>query len=313
MVNFLKGIFNIFKVLTITLGSIFVILIVIVICALMGLVFGGKMGESPRDIIKSNRMVAVVQVADEIGRNTKAEEFQKQLNAQLKDTNIKGVVVRIDSPGGSVGESEEIYLTIKEAAKAKGRDKPIVCSLGNIAASGALYIAAACDRVVTLKGTITGSIGVVMMSPNFSNIMRKYDVEMNVIKSGEFKDAGSPFRAMTEDDRSVLTTLVTQAFDQFVSAISESRKIPREDVLRIADGRIILGEEAVALGLADSIGNVNAAGQVVLEMLKLDGEADLVYQRKSKFSTLFENFADSKVGSWLWGKTPAMELRYQMY
>ena len=312
MVNFLKGIFNVFKVLTITIGSIFVILIVIMICGVIGLMFGGKM-ENPRDIIKSDRMVAVIQVADEIGRNIKAEEFQRQLNTQLKDKNIKGVVVRIDSPGGSVGESEEMYMTIKNAASAKGRVKPIVCSLGNTAASGALYIAAACDRVVTLKGTITGSIGVVMMSPNVSNIMKKYDVEMNVIKSGQFKDAGSPFRAMTEDDKSILSGLVTQAFEQFVSAISESRNIPREDVLRIADGRIILGEEAVALGLADSIGNVNTAAQVVLDILKLDGEADLVYQRKSKFSAFFESFADSRAGAWLWGKTPGIELKYQMY
>jgi len=312
MVNFFKGIFNVLKILTITLGSIFVILIVIMICGLVGLMLGG--GENPRDMIKSDRMVAVISVADEIGRNIKAEEFQRQLTSQLKDKNIKGVVVRIDSPGGSVGESEEMYLTIKNATNAKGRNnKPVVCSLGNTAASGALYIAAACDRVVTLKGTITGSIGVVMMSPNFSNVMRKYDVEMNVIKSGQFKDAGSPFRTMTEDDKSVLTGLVTQAFDQFVSAISESRKIPREDVLRIADGRIILGEEAVALGLADTIGNVNTAAQVVLDMLKLDGEADLVYQRKSRFSAFFENFADSKAGSWFLGKTPGFELMYRMY
>ena len=310
MVNFFKGIFNIFKVLAITLGSIFVILIVILICGVMGVAFGG---ESPREMFKSDRMVAVIPVADEIGRNTKAEEFQKSLNTQLKDKNIKGVVVRIDSPGGTVGDSEEIYLAIKDAVKTKGRGKPIVCSLGNMAASGGLYIAMACDRIVTLKGTLTGSIGVIMMSPNFSNIMQKYDVEMNIIKSGQFKDTGSPFRTMTEEDKSVLMTIVTQTFDQFVSAISESRKMPREDVLKIADGRIILGEEAVALGLADSIGGVNTAGQVVLEMLKLDGEADLVYQKKSKFSAFFDNFAESKVGSWLWGKTPAMELRYQMY
>ena len=310
MVNFFKGILSVFKVLTITLGSIFVILFVVAICAAIGLLSGGR--GSDLDVIKSDRMVAVISVADEIGRNVKAEDFQRQLNTQLKDKNIKGIVVRVDSPGGSVGESEEIYLSIKNVRKREG-SKPIVCSLGNLAASGALYIASACDKVVTLKGTLTGSIGVIMASPNFSNIMQKYDVEMNVIKSGQFKDAGSPFRTMTEEDRSVLTKLVDQAFNQFVSAISESRNIPREDVLKIADGRIILGEEAVTLGLADSIGNVNAAGQVVLDMLKLDGEPDLVYQRRNRFAAFFENFAESKVGFWLWGKQPGVELKYLMY
>ncbi|MDR2337032.1 MAG: signal peptide peptidase SppA [Deltaproteobacteria bacterium] len=310
--DFLKGIFNVLKVLVITFCSIAMFLFVFVIVVLIALIAGKNGIEMPNEMIKSDKMVAIVPVIDEIGVKAKAEDFQKQLNQQLQDKNIKGVVVRLDSPGGTVGDSEEMYLAIKNAKK-RFSAKPIICSLGNAAASGALYVAVACDKIVTLKGTITGSIGVIMLTPNFSNLMQKYDLEVNVVKSGQFKDVGSPFRQMTEDDKLVLNTFVDSAFNQFVTAISESRKIPKDEVLKFADGRMILGEDAVKLGLADYIGDVTTAGQVVLELLNIEGSADLIYPKKDKFATLFEKLAESRLGWWLWGEQSRVKLKYILY
>jgi protease-4 len=314
--DFLKGLFNVFKVLIMTAGSIaifFVFLILLIIVGVVASVVGNRGSELPGEMIKSDRIVAVVSVTDEIGKQIQAEDFHKQLNQQLRDKNVKGVVVRLDSPGGAVGESEEMYLAVKNAKK-QFANKPIVCSLGNTAASGALYVAVACDKIVTLKGTMTGSIGVVMMTPNFSNIMQKYDLEMNVIKSGQFKDSGSPFRPMTDADRNILNNLVDTAFNQFITAISESRNIPKDEVLKFADGRIILGEDAVKLGLADYIGDINVAGQVVLEILNIDGAADLVYpKKKDRFTAIFEKLSESRIGWLLWGEQGKVELKYMLY
>ena len=219
----------------------------------------GGMGENNLTSLVDENQIGVVELEGEI---ITSKYFREKLFKFINNESIKAVVVRIDSPGGAVGASEEIYRYIKEARK----KKPVVCSLGNIAASGGLYSAMGCEKVVTTAGTMSGSIGVIMMLPNFTAVMDKVGVSFNIIKTGQFKDSGTPFRELLEEDKVYLNGVAQMAFGQFVNAIATSRNLPEDSVKRIADGRIILGEEAVKLGIADSIGGLYDAGRVALEL-----------------------------------------------
>ena len=201
--------------------------------------------------------IGIVELEGEISTS---KDFREKLFKFVKNSSIKGIVVRIDSPGGAVGASEEIYRYILEARKTK----PVVCSLGNMAASGGLYSAMGCEKIYTAAGTMSGSIGVIMMMPNFKAVMDKVGVGFTIVKTGQFKDAGSPFREVTEPDKEYLQSVAQTAFAQFINAIATARNLPEESVKAIADGRIILGEDAVKLGIADKIGTVYDAAQEVL-------------------------------------------------
>lgn len=180
----------------------------------------------------------------------------------VENDKIKAIVARIDSPGGSVGASEEILRAIKRA----DAQKPVVCSLGNLAASGGLYSAVGCRKIFTNKGTLTGSIGVIFMTPNVSQVIERLGFKMRVIKSGQFKDAGSPFRPSTAEDEALLQALVDSSYEQFLDAIVENRSLDEASVRSFADGRVILGEQAVALGLVDEVGGVEDAAMLALEL-----------------------------------------------
>ena len=220
---------------------------------------------------KTDHAVGVVELAGEIGI---VDDFRKELKRVVEDKQIKAIVVRIDSPGGGVGASEELYGFIKEA----DTKKPVVCALGSVAASGGLYAAQGCRKILTLRGTMTGSIGVIAMLPMFRDIMDKVGVSMNVVKSGAYKDVGSPFRPMTEEDRAFLKSLIDQCYEQFVDVIAKSRKLPVEEVKKFADGRIILGEQAVELKLVDGIGGVQDAAKLALLELGDEEEPEVIYQ-----------------------------------
>lgn len=222
-----------------------------------------------------DRKVAVIDITGEI---LSADSFRQDIYKYSDDDTVKAIVVRIDSPGGTVGASEEMFRLIKSARE----KKPVVCSLGSIAASGGLYASMGCDKIVTNRGTISGSIGVIMYMPNVASLASKFGVDMTVIKSGEFKDSGSPFRVVTQSDRAVLQDVVSRSFEQFVSVIAENRKIQTEAVRKFADGRVILGDQAVSLGLADEIGGLETAAKIALKLRNIDKEPDIVLPRKSK-------------------------------
>lgn len=215
--------------------------------------------------IKTDRAIGVAKLEGEI---VSSDQFRKDLQKLLDNEKIRGIVVRIDSPGGSSGASEEIYRAIKDADDSK----PVLCSLGNLAASGGLYSAVGCRKIVTNKGTLTGSIGVILMMPNVSAVLEQFGVSMNVVKSGTFKDTGSPFRPSTPEERELLQSLVGVTYEQFVAAIAEGRKLDPEEIRKFADGRIILGEQAVELGLADEIGGVARAATLALQESGYSGE-----------------------------------------
>jgi protease-4 len=202
------------------------------------------------------------------------------LKKYRKDDRIKAIIVRVDSPGGSVAASQEIHREIVRTLP----KKKVVISMGNLAASGGYYIAAAGNRIMANPGTLTGSIGVVMEFSNIQELMHKIGVSLEVVKSGAFKDIGSPVRKMKPEERRLLEGVIQNVHRQFVDMVAESRRLPRSDVEKIADGRIFTGEQAKALGLVDELGSLEDAVELTKKMARITGEVKLVYPEKKKFS-----------------------------
>jgi protease-4 len=213
-----------------------------------------------------------------------ADTIIEQIIAFRNDRQIKAIILRIDSPGGGVGPSQEIYTETRRTS----RTKKVVASLGSVAASGGYYIASAADSIVANPGTLTGSIGVLMEFVRVEELLKKIGVEMQVIKSGEFKDIGSPNRKMTHKEKEMLLTLLEDIRNQFVSAVSQGRNMPEEAVLELADGRIFSGRQAKGLGLVDSLGNFRDAVSVAKRLAHIKGEVKLVYPQKRRRSFLWD-------------------------
>ena len=206
-----------------------------------------------------------------------AQDYLIAIKEMNQKNSIKAIVVRIDSPGGSVGASQEIFEELKKTK----RKKPVVVSMGNVAASGGLYVALGGNKIFASPGTITGSIGVVLEIPNIEKLLEKIGVETETIKSGTYKDTGSIYRPLTSEEKKYLTEKVKIVHDQFIKAISEERKIPIEKVRNFADGRIFTGEEALSLGLIDKVGNFWDAVEEAKKLAKIP-EAKLVFLPKKK-------------------------------
>jgi protease-4 len=239
-------------------------------------------GESPH--LTTGPRIGVVAVKGGIGLGdggADAESVLKQVKRFETDDSIKAVVVRIDSPGGSVGPSQEIHDEVLRLAE----KKPVVCSLGNVAASGGYYVAVACPKIVAAPGTLTGSIGVVSQFVNVKGLAERFDVRMETVKSGKLKDAGNPFRDMTPEDRAYWQSLVDRVHAQFVAAVAEGRDLDEEAVRKIADGRVLTGAEAKDLGLVDELGNFYDAVELAKSDAQLSGEPHLVYppDERAKF------------------------------
>lgn len=230
-------------------------------------------GESPR--MASGPRVGIVLVKGGIGMDggPNAEDVLKQVKKFATDDGMKAVVVRIDSPGGSVGPSQEIHDEVQKLAA----KKTVVCSLGNVAASGGYYIAVACPKIVAAPGTLTGSIGVISQFVNVKGLAERLNVKLETVKSGKLKDAGNPFRDMTPEDRAYWQALIDQVHGQFMAAVAEGRKLELGAVRKIADGRVITGAEAKDLGLVDQLGNFYDAVELAKSEAKLTGEPHLVY------------------------------------
>jgi protease-4 len=215
-----------------------------------------------------------------------------QLIAFRRDDQIKAIILKINSPGGGVGPSQEIYTETRRTAQ----KKKVVASLGSLAASGAYYIASAADKIIANPGTLTGSIGVLMEFIRVEELLEKIGIEMEVIKSGEFKDIGSPNRKMTDREKTMLMNLIEDIRDQFVTAVAQGRKMPKEKALALADGRIFSGREAKELGLVDHLGNFQDAVNLAKRMANIKGEVRLVYpERKTRsllWDFLLKDFAD---------------------
>ncbi|SPD73729.1 Signal peptide peptidase SppA, 36K type [uncultured Desulfobacterium sp.] len=215
-----------------------------------------------------------------------------QLVAFREDNNIKAIIIRINSPGGAVGPSQELYREIQKTIQTK----KVVASLGGVAASGGYYIASAADKIVANPGTLTGSIGVVMEFFRFEDLLNKIGVRLEVLKSGEFKDIGSPHRELTDRDREIISGIIADIQNQFVQAVASGRNLPVEKVNEIADGRVFSGSKAKELDLVDVLGNFNDAVNLAKEIAGIKGDAILVYPKKSRLE-IWESFVDGTTQS----------------
>ncbi len=217
-----------------------------------------------------------------------SRETIEELRRFRDNPNIKAVVLRIDSPGGGVVPSQEIHTEVLKARK-DGRLK-VVASMGNLAASGGYYIAAATDKIVANPGTLTGSIGVIMELANVQGLLEKVGVQSVVIKSGRYKDLASPFRAMSKEDRGLLQNVLDDVHDQFIQAVAAGRALKVEEVRPLADGRIFTGRQARTAKLVDELGDLQDAIKLAARLVGIEGEPRVVEPRK-RFSLrdLLEN------------------------
>jgi protease-4 len=202
----------------------------------------------------------------------------KELNKFAESDHIKAIVVRIDSPGGAVGPSQEIYDAIKRI-KAK---KKVVASMGSLAASGGYYIACATDKIYANPGTLTGSIGVIMELPNVQGLLKWAGVEMNTLKAGKMKDSGSPFREMTPEEREYFEGMLADVHAQFIEAVAAGRKLTVEEVKPLADGRVFSGRQAREAKLVDELGGIEAAVAEAGKLGGITGEPKTEYPKKEK-------------------------------
>lgn len=231
------------------------VLIALVVIPVIGgaIAAAGKVG-GPR--------VAVVELEGPI---EDSKDVLKALYQEARNKDTKAIVLRIDSPGGAVAPSEEIYNAVKRLKE----KKPIVVSMGSVAASGGLYSALGASKILCQPGTQTGSIGVIMQIPNFTQVADHVGVSMVTVKSGALKDVGNQFRPMTDVERKFLEDTAAKVHSLFIKAVIEGRKLPEAKVREFADGRLVIGNEAKELGLVDGFGDVYDAAR---EALKLAGE-----------------------------------------
>jgi len=227
-----------------------------------------------------------------------------QIDEFANDNGIKAVVLRINSPGGGVAASQEIFQSVREL----GKTKKVVASMGAVAASGGYLIATAADRIVANPGTITGSISAVIQFADIQELLRKVGVRSSVVKSGKFKDMGSPAREMTLEEKQIFQSIVDDIYDQFTRTVSENRKVPLETILNLADGRIFTGRQALAVKLVDELGGFQDAVSLAGRLAGMDGKPVIVYSAKKKSnlwryllestaSALSDKIQDSSAGS----------------
>ncbi|MBK3493593.1 signal peptide peptidase SppA [Viridibacillus sp. YIM B01967] len=211
--------------------------------------------------------------------------FMEQLEAILQDTSIKGVVLKVNSPGGTVIESKQIYDKIKEIKKE--RKIPLYVSMGSMAASGGYYISAPADKIFLDEETITGSIGVIMQGMNYGKLAEKYGIEFETIKTGKYKDIMSSTREMTADERAMLQEMINDSYERFVDVIEDGRGMSEKDVKKVADGRILNGKQAIKAGLADELGYVDDTIEAMKKDHKLKGAEVFEYNTTEAWTSLF--------------------------
>jgi protease IV len=218
------------------------------------------------------------------------EGLSDALRQAEEDPAVAAVVLEVNSPGGGVTASDEMQQSILDFKESSG--KPVVVSMGDVAASGGYYISTAADRIVANETTLTGSLGVIFSLTDFSELANKYGVEQEVIKSGKFKDMGSSFRDLTPEEREIFQSLVDESYDEFVSVIVEGRGLPEERVREIADGRIYSGEQARELGLVDSFGGLDEAAAISQDLARVEDATIVRYVQPESFTdTLLAGFA----------------------
>ena len=252
---------------------------VLFLLSMAGSLFWIDRARSPGKLWLSSNKIGVVQIR---GLIIDSKDTLEKIKTFREDPDIKAILVRIESPGGGVGPSQEIYGELLRTVK----EKPVVASMGSIAASGGYYIAAATNRIVANPGTLTGSIGVIVNFSNLQGLFEKIGYDMVTIKSGRFKDLGNPNREMTPEEKMLVQQMIDVVHHQFIRDVARGRNLPEKDVEEIADGRVLTGETAQQLKLVDELGNFNDAVNAAAVLANISGEPEIVYAEKKKFSVV---------------------------
>ncbi len=266
-----------------------VLLIFIIVIAFVGISVGISLvwerdGDSVSwtGFLEQHNKIGVINLEGQI---ISADDLLKDLRKFQKKSSVKAIVLRINSPGGAVAPAQELY---REIAKIR-KKKPVVASMETVAASAAYYVASNTDRIVCSSGTITGSIGVIMMLPDIQKAIDRIGINVKIIKAGKYKDIGSVVRPLTTEEQTILETFASEIHEQFIMHVAQARKgkIEEEKLREISDGRFFTGERAKELGLVDSIGNFYDAVRIASELGGIKVEPELLYPKKK-----WENYLD---------------------
>ncbi len=269
-------------------GIVFLCLFVLFIFTFGGCFVGLTMGGSGRTLtshigaggsIYEIRLEGVIS-ADNYssiisGQTVTPEEIIGELDEAEKNPNVKAILIRVNSPGGSAAASQEIFEEVKKAKK------PVVVSVSDACASGAYYISSAADKIVANRSSSVGSIGVIMQVPNYEDLYEKLGVKYTTIKQGKYKDVGSPDRPLTSEEVRLLEVQLQEVYHQFISDVAESRNMDIKEVEKLATGWVFLGTEALELGLIDEIGNYKDAINIAAELGGIEGEPNVIKKKIS--------------------------------
>lgn len=256
--------------------------VVVALLSVLSIAVGDRVGGKKR--------VAVVEI---IGPIVSSAALVEQLERYIENENVPVIVIRLNTPGGGVAASQEIYETVRKARRA---GKIVIASMGAVAASGGYYIAAACDTILANPGTITGSIGVVANFADFSELYKKIGIDFSARKSGKFKDMGSTSRKMTDEEKALLDSVIMDTYEQFVQAVSEGRGLDVDSVRAIADGRIFTGKQALGNGLVDLLGTYRDALDLAGELSGLGKNPPVLKERRD----ILEDFILGGIAKLLW-------------
>ncbi|MDX1776322.1 MAG: signal peptide peptidase SppA [Desulfobulbales bacterium] len=263
----------------------------------VSLLISSFISQSPKaDIFAKKEGVGIIELK---GLIVSSEQTLKHLTEFRHNPDVKSIVLRIESPGGAVGAAQEIYQEIKRINEVK----PVVASMGSMGASGGYYAALGAAEIMANPGTMTGSIGVIVKFPNLEGLFEKIGYKTEVIKSGPLKDTGASNRPLSEEERTLMQDLIDNVYNQFVQDIAAARSMPTETILGLADGRIYSGEQALAVGLIDKLGNFIDAITLAAELGGLDPkDPRLIYpkaDRKFSLYSLLTNAEQSLVDNFV--------------
>ena len=239
----------------------------------------GGLGQGSEFGLRGSSRIGLVVIEGPIGD---VRDLLDELEDVRRDDTIKSVVLRVDSPGGDVGASQELHDAVARLAA----EKPVVASVGSVMASGAYYAAMAADSIVCMPGAVVGSIGVILTYPTAATLLDKIGVEWRVYKSGPLKDMGSFSRNPTEDEEAVFDSIISDVYDQFVSAVVTDRGLSRDEVLPLADGRIFTGRQAMDAGLIDRLGDYQDAVAIAATMGGVAPETPVVHRARPRIPLL---------------------------
>ncbi len=255
----------------------FVIFLGIMAIGFVGMYDGGQ------DFLSFGDRIAVVDI---FGTIESSEDIVRQIKNYGDDNSVAAILIHLDSPGGGVAATQEIYDEIYRVRMEK--DKLVVASMTSVAASGAYYIACATDMIIANPGTLVGSIGVIMQYPVVGKLLNELGIKFETIKSGEIKDVGSPWREPTDKDRTMLQAAIDDVYEQFVEAVMDGRDLTRDEVVEIADGSIFTGRQGLDLGLVDKLGSFEEAVRITGELAGIEGEPKTIKERPRKRMSIFD-------------------------